>query len=749
MGTSRIIKTAMSIALAAVLISGLFGAVLKANELEGEDAVVLDTVPEWLPEDFENEGGKVTGLSAAGKEKLKQRKDLKIPSTLSGGAVTIIIGAEAFKNVDIKGPLTLPDGLTRIERAAFENAGLTGELNFPSTVNWIEPRAFFGNKLTTVTLPDKIGPLGWEVFANNQIKKVNLGTLENIKGSRWSTELNYEINGLLSWGLFRNNRIEELVLPETSRLWGIGVGAFANNQIRDLHIPKNIHNIYRYGFYRNKQLKTLTFAPGYDAIQIDYMAFCECGIEGTLVLPDEANQFGGYAFARNKITKLMLPKNSVGYGYNSFAENPIEEIEQFRTKTWLFESAVFADTTTLKNVSFKHFHEDVDHLAYETFRNGKLKSLEIPAHINELRGNVFSGNAGWYDEVAQVALYRQDSVGNYVTDNAVVDGTNYVINPILVELQAVDSNGQAIPEKIVVKVKRTRRKTINGMTTTDLADIDITNQKKDTDNFKIGDELQIDLDSSAWQGYGLKTNLMPIILSPDKLKNVSYGDGYKVGYKKITICLEFKKVIPMTKLEPAKKVIPMTKLEPSKKVIPMTKLEPSIPNPKPEPEPEPKPKPETEPDAVPKPKPEPKPEVKQEPEIQPDPEPKPEDKNQEEIKNEIPDENPPKNKPFKPEVIINADKIKDKVVVDIINPEGIPLGKAEINKQNNTYTFIDDDRLPEGKAKINADNVLEILDEDIAQGKAELPKTAGLNRDVYWLAGIAFVTIGLLIRRKR
>lgn len=116
----------------------------------------------------------------------------------------------------------------------------------------------------------------------------------------------------------------------------------------------------------------------------------------------------------------------------------------------------------------------------------------------------------------------------------------------------------------------------------------------------------------------------------------------------------------------------------------------------------------------------------------------------------IPSVNPPIDVPFTPERIINEELIPEgNPVFDIVNEGDTPLGKAEINKEEKTYTFIDDDKAPKGVAKIHDDNTLEVLkvfDDKVPQGR--LPRTGGSNGNRLILIGVALFGLGLIIRKK-
>lgn len=500
----------------------------------------------WQESDFEVAGSTINGFTNAGKEKLKAKDGhLEFPSAMAN----IIIGNSAFAgNKDLKSFSW--GNIVRIEASAFKECSLEGELAVPDGFAWIGNEAFRGNKLTKVVFPDDIKTVGPLAFAENQIEEVDLGKLTRIEGSRWADELNIENKGLISYYLFYDNRIKQLIIPEDAKVWGLGVGAFAKNDIETLYIPDVIHNIYAHAFNENKNLREVTIV--YNGIQIDQGAFQDCAIE-KLKLPDEVNQFGGNAFAGNQIKHLKLPEKGVGFGFHCFDGNPIEKLEGLNPKSWLFEFGAFDNTKTLKNISFKFF--DVtkrNDLVYRTFSNGKLRSLEIKPGITRIAEGAFKDNEGWYKGTKKVALYRTKQAGEenpkeYDLTNSIDDKRNqtFAFNPVLLEIKITDQDEKGLELANPLKIKRKR---IDKNGTEKIEDLEL-EVKEDYDNFKLGDKLEIEIPDFGEKIKFKSTNahkegnIYTLSLDPKDVyvKDVKYGDGYEVGYKKATLEIKYSK----------------------------------------------------------------------------------------------------------------------------------------------------------------------------------------------------------------
>ena len=116
----------------------------------------------------------------------------------------------------------------------------------------------------------------------------------------------------------------------------------------------------------------------------------------------------------------------------------------------------------------------------------------------------------------------------------------------------------------------------------------------------------------------------------------------------------------------------------------------------------------------------------------------------------IPTENPPTNVPFTPERIVNPNLIPEgNPVFNIVDEDGTSLGNAEVNKDDGTYTFVKDKRTPKGVAKIRKDNTLEVVKVfDGKTPKGKLPRTGGSSEEGLVLLGAAMLGLGAFFRRK-
>ena len=757
-------------------------------------------------------GDTITGFSASGLAKLNAvtvtGTSIKFPTDLAATK----IGKEAFvKKFNKKVKIELPDNIVEIGEAAFAtnsaitavkfgttpassklktigvkafyDAGLSENIQFPDGLETLKDDCFARNELTSVKLPDNIKEVWGRVFSYNKITTADLGKFKDVNVRIWSKDLHTtprvdakaNMQNVVPYGMFAFNNIskfEDIKIP--AHVWGIGESAFAENNLTSLQLPAQYTNIYLGGFKNNAGLKKLTFLTKDDGNgnkigigQIDRSAFQNCAIEGHLEFPDKVNQMGVLSFANNKITSVSFgkdsPNNNPLIGGYSFMNNPLETIQGL--DTWQFEDYAFQNTKALKNISFDYAtpHPTFKSIEPGVFKNGLLKSFNLPAYINNVADGTaakkyedaaLKGNKGWTDGSEKVALFRVAADGTtYVTDNAFIDkdAKYFVVNPVLVKFVAKDQYGNVVTLGSI-EVERTR--TIKGASEAK----NVTTTAVNLADFKLGDKIKFAI-PAAPEGYEAvetpvtssaitKTadGMYEVTLDPtnaEVVREAAYGDGYKVGYKETVIEIGYKNLAPKPEIKPENPSTPatpgaITPENPSAPATPgaITPENPSTP---------------TTPEAI-KPVEPAAPSTPGNP-TTPNTPVVPATPANPTTPTTIPTENPPTNVPFTPERIVNPNLIPEgNPVFNIVDEDGTSLGNAEVNKDDGTYTFVKDKRTPKGVAKIRKDNTLEVVkvfDGKTPQGKLpRLPKTGGSSEEGLVLLGAAMLGLGAFFRRK-
>ena len=577
------------------------GLAIKAEAADYEEIVLGDNELT-----LDASGTKVTGLKPDGETLLTTAR--VSASAIEGGMVSIKFDSSL--------------GITEIGNSAFEDKTIMGKITIPASVTKIGKNAFYNNAITEVVIEGTLTEVGAYAFADNAIESVDLskftvvgdikeapyliahpasnGNGRNVPYRKFGDTVNQVI---IPEGLFENNSLTNVVIP--SNVKAISFEAFSGNKLTELTIPENVNMIYHDAFKDNTDLKNLNLDAATGLRGIADSAFEGCSIENDITFPSSIKKIGAYAFKMNKIQNVSFEKtspeitdaafngNDTGIFDEAFAENPLVSVKGLDS-TYL-GCKVFQNTKALKNISFNSAPK-FSQMYAKTFENGKLKSLKFPKNIDDINdwaglGNPFEGNEGWYpgDPKKAVALYRVDENGNpYLTNDNLADNIYYVINPILVEFSLKDRNGNDLFNTL--KPNEIERE--------GWADKVTSPKAIDYEHYKLGDKLIFNLGAALPENYQLavlvknpdgtvasETALTPdptgkyeVTLDPNNnqiVEEVSYGDGYEVGYKKTTFILKY--TGSSSSGEPVVPYEPSTPSTPEQPATPSTPAQPATP----------------------------------------------------------------------------------------------------------------------------------------------------------------------------
>lgn len=320
--------------------------------------LIIGTIPAnlspWGVSDFtyDEAGTTITGLSDAGKAKIKENPKLELPSVGPTGAAITALGAGAnnqgiFVYKDNAGTadnaeddknytpesVILPDTLQTIGNWAFALDGTLSyeadmtSITFPNGLTTIGNMAFQNSKLTAVSLPDSVTTLGTGSFTASL-------DLTSVELSKNITDIpqNAFANGGTS-----TTAIKTLVIPEGVKT--IGRNGFAGRHIETLTLPSTLQTIGRDAF-ANHYLSELTIPASVTTIDRSAFGVDQEGFTGKLTkvtLNEGLVTIGQDAFEGSAITEIELPSTVVLstrnraadciFGNRSNPANPIVKVK--------------------------------------------------------------------------------------------------------------------------------------------------------------------------------------------------------------------------------------------------------------------------------------------------------------------------------------------------------------------------------------------------------------------------------------
>lgn len=120
---------------------------------------------------------------------------------------------------------------------------------------------------------------------------------------------------------FAQNRLRLLQLPH--ELHTLGAAAFSDNAIRALEVPPLLQKLRAYAFARN-ELELVSFSEGVHTIEDGVF---QTNRLQTVRLPETLRTIGAYAFADNVIEYISFPESVTAIGPGAFEGNRIEYVK--------------------------------------------------------------------------------------------------------------------------------------------------------------------------------------------------------------------------------------------------------------------------------------------------------------------------------------------------------------------------------------------------------------------------------------
>ena len=211
---------------------------------------------------------------------------VNIPSSIDGKPV-VSIGSQAFYGNQLTS-VTIPNSVTTIEYSAFRD-----------------------NQLTSITIPNSVITIGYGAFQDNQLTSVTIGN---------------SVTTIGNWA-FSGNQLTSVTIPNS--VTTIGVGAFAVNQLTSVTIGNSVTTIgdnafegkYRYD-YGNQLISVII---GNSVTTIGRSAFAGNQLT-SVTIPNSVTSIGDYAFYWNQLTSVTIPNSVTSIGEAAFYNNQLTSV---------------------------------------------------------------------------------------------------------------------------------------------------------------------------------------------------------------------------------------------------------------------------------------------------------------------------------------------------------------------------------------------------------------------------------------
>jgi hypothetical protein len=252
------------------------------------------------------------------------------------------------------GDQTLP--VTRIGDSAFD-AGMPWragkpplrEVHIPRSVTSISRNAFAGNALNALVFDPAaaLEVIGEGAFQSNSLEGITIP----------ASVIRIEANAFL------DNRLGILAVPE--RVERIGAAAFAKNRLSAIALGGQVKTIGASAFFDNQIREIYHSAPGgapVPSFPPDLRLLP--GFPGSIAdeegsLGEYVKGIGNYAFARNRLSRAVIPPGAARVGAAAFASNALTAVE---------------------------FHANVTEIGGAAFEDNLLAAVEIPEKTGSADG---------------------------------------------------------------------------------------------------------------------------------------------------------------------------------------------------------------------------------------------------------------------------------------------------------------------------------------------------------------------------
>lgn len=302
------------------------------NNTSNVQKLIIGTIPSeqapWGVSDFtyDDAGTAITGLSDAGKEKIKTNPALILPKEgVDGKTITalgdginmqgIFVYTEGDKNYTPASVL-FSDTLTKIGKWTFAldprktyEAEMTA-VAFPEGLTEIGQTAFQNSILTAVSIPDSVTIMGIGAFTGS-------ARLTSVKLSKNAADIPASA---FNAGASVDMRLAELIIPEGVKT--IGSSAFMGAHIENLTLPGTLTSIGGKAF-QNHQLTEVEIPGSVLDIGANAFSVTEAGLSKVLtkvILHEGLQTIGKEAFTGNKITEIDLPSTVTLTAKNTAAD---------------------------------------------------------------------------------------------------------------------------------------------------------------------------------------------------------------------------------------------------------------------------------------------------------------------------------------------------------------------------------------------------------------------------------------------
>ena len=322
-----------------------------------------------------------------------------VPCDLKG-AITLLDGLKTIKPYTFAGrdsltSITIPNGVTSIDGYAFSGCTSLASVAIGDGVTSIGEDAFWGcNSLTSVTIPDSVTSIGdWAFRDCTSLTSVTIGDgVTSIGDSAF-----YSCDALTSvtipdsvtsigWGAFLGcDSLTSVTIG--NGVTSIGDSAFYGcTSLTSVTIGNSVTSIGNYAFRGCTSLASVAIGNG--VTSIGSSAFEGCNSLASVTIPDSVTSIGEDAFwGCNSLTSVTIPDSVTSIGDWAFRDCTSLTSVTIGDGVTSMGSYTFWGCTSLTSVTIGNGVTSMGEIAF--FRCSSLTSITIPDGVASIGENAF------------------------------------------------------------------------------------------------------------------------------------------------------------------------------------------------------------------------------------------------------------------------------------------------------------------------------------------------------------------------